>query len=165
MICGKRSPQSKSTAIGGLRFLGPICIGHQLAQAGVAHRQDLTGFPDIRVRGHVGFSQGNRVAICLFRRRTIAEQTLDVTDHAQRASLVLSAGGINRFVLDHLLVETEQILQELRKLDIRRKKQETDELLQRLQKGALSKEEHVRYGTMIAEIKQLEQKLASDGQT
>src|SRR5439155_5250294 len=72
-----------------------------------------TGFPDIRVRGHVGFSQGNRVAICLFRRRTIAEQTLDVTDHAQRASLVLSAGGINRFVLDHLLVETEQILQEL----------------------------------------------------
>jgi len=59
----------------------------------------------------------------------------------------------------------EQILQELRKLDIRRKKQERDELLQRLQKGALSKEEHVRYGTMIAEIKQLEQKLASDGQT
>jgi len=59
----------------------------------------------------------------------------------------------------------EQILQELRKLDIRRKKLERDELLQRLQKGALSKEEHVRYGTMIAEIKQLEQKLASDGQT
>jgi DNA primase len=59
----------------------------------------------------------------------------------------------------------EQILQELRKLDIRRKKLERDELLQRLQKGVLSKEEHVRYGTMIAEIKQLEQKLASDGQT
>jgi DNA primase len=59
----------------------------------------------------------------------------------------------------------EQILQELRKLDIRRKKQERDELLHRLQKGALSKEEHVRYGTMIAEIKQLEQKLASDGQS
>jgi DNA primase len=59
----------------------------------------------------------------------------------------------------------EQVVQELRKLDIRRKKQERDELLQRLQKGALSKDEHVRYGMMIAEIKQLEQKLASDGQT
>ena len=40
-----------------------------------------------------------------------------------------------------------------------------DALLERLQKGALSKDEHVRYGMMIAEIKQLEQKLASDGQT
>ena len=59
----------------------------------------------------------------------------------------------------------EQVVQELRKLDIRRKKLERDELLQRLQKGALTKDEHVRYGMMIAEIKQLEQKLASDGQT
>jgi DNA primase len=59
----------------------------------------------------------------------------------------------------------EQVVQELRKLDIRRKKLERDELLQRLQKGSLSKDEHVRYGMMIAEIKQLEQKLASDGQT
>jgi DNA primase len=59
----------------------------------------------------------------------------------------------------------EHVVQELRKLDIRRKKQERDELLQRLQKGALTKDEHVRYGMMIAEIKQLEQKLASDGQT
>ena len=57
------------------------------------------------------------------------------------------------------------VVQELRKLDIRRKKQERDELLQRLQKGALTKDEHIRYGMMIAEIKQLEQKLASDGQT
>ena len=59
----------------------------------------------------------------------------------------------------------EHVVQELRKLDIRRKKLERDELLQRLQKGALTKDEHVRYGMMIAEIKQLEQKLASDGQT
>ena len=58
-----------------------------------------------------------------------------------------------------------QVFQEIRKLDIRRKKQERDELLQRLQRGSLSKDEHVRYGMMIAEIKQLEQKLASDGQT
>ena len=57
------------------------------------------------------------------------------------------------------------VVQELRKLDIRRKKQERDELLQRLQKGALTKDEHIRYGMMIAEIKQLEQKLASDGQS
>ena len=59
----------------------------------------------------------------------------------------------------------EQLVQELRKLDIRRKKQERDALLERLQKGSLTKDEHIRYGTMIAEIKQLEQKLASDGQT
>jgi DNA primase len=59
----------------------------------------------------------------------------------------------------------EQVVQELRKLAIRRKKQERDELLQRLQKGSLTKDEHIRYGMMIAEIKQLEQKLASDGQT
>jgi DNA primase len=59
----------------------------------------------------------------------------------------------------------EQVVQELRKLDIRRKKQERDELLQRLQKGSLTKEEHVRYGMMIAEIRQLEQKLAADGQS
>jgi len=59
----------------------------------------------------------------------------------------------------------EQVVQELRKLDIRRKKRERDELLQRLQKGSLTKDEHVRYGMMIAEIKQLEQKLASDGQS
>jgi DNA primase len=59
----------------------------------------------------------------------------------------------------------EQVVQELRKLAIRRKKQERDELLQRLQKGSLTKDEHVRYGMMIAEIKQLEQKLAADGQS
>ncbi|MEO8145019.1 MAG: DNA primase [Betaproteobacteria bacterium] len=59
----------------------------------------------------------------------------------------------------------DHVVQELRKLDIRRKKQERDDLLDRLQKGALTKDEHVRYGMMIAEIKQLEQKLASDGQT
>ena len=59
----------------------------------------------------------------------------------------------------------EHVVQELRKLDIRRKKRERDELLQRLQKGSLTKDEHVRYGMMIAEIKQLEQKLASDGQS
>ncbi len=59
----------------------------------------------------------------------------------------------------------EQVTQELRKLAIRRKKQERDELLQRLGKGSLSKDEHVRYGMMIAEIKQLEQKLAADGQS
>ena len=59
----------------------------------------------------------------------------------------------------------EQLVQELRKLDIRRKKQEINGLLQRLEKGTLSKDEHVRYGRMIAEVKQLEQKLASDGQT
>jgi hypothetical protein len=59
----------------------------------------------------------------------------------------------------------EQLVQELRKLDIRRKKREIDELLQRLEKGSLTKDEHVRYGMMIAEVKQLEQKLTSDGQT
>ena len=59
----------------------------------------------------------------------------------------------------------EQLVQEFRKLDIRRKKQERDELLERLQKGSLTKDEHVRYGMMIAEIKQLEQKLATDGQS
>jgi DNA primase len=58
-----------------------------------------------------------------------------------------------------------QIGHELKKLEIQRKKRERDELLQRLQKGSLTKDEHVRYGMMIAEIKQLEQKLASDGQT
>ncbi len=72
------------------------------------------------------------------------------------------------YALELKLTEEEargQIFQELRKLDIRRKKQERDELLQRLQKGALTKDEHVRYGMMIAEIKQLEQKLASEGQS
>ena len=59
----------------------------------------------------------------------------------------------------------EQLVQELRKLDIRRKKQEINGLLQGLEKGTLSKDEHLRYGRMIAEVKQLEQKLASDGQT
>jgi len=72
------------------------------------------------------------------------------------------------YALQLKLTEEEargQLVQELRKLDIRRKKQERDALLERLQKGSLSKDEHVRYGMMIAEIKQLEQKLASDGQT
>ena len=59
----------------------------------------------------------------------------------------------------------EHVVQELRKLDIRRKKRERDLLLQKLQSGSLSKDEHVRYGMMIAEIKQLEQRLASDGQS
>ncbi len=59
----------------------------------------------------------------------------------------------------------EQLSHEIRKLDIRRKKRQRDDLHQRLQKGLLTKDEHVRYGMMIAEIKQLEQKLASDGQT
>ena len=59
----------------------------------------------------------------------------------------------------------EQLGQELRKLDIRRKKQEINGLLQGLEKGTLTKDEHLRYGRMIAEVKQLEQKLASDGQT
>ena len=72
------------------------------------------------------------------------------------------------YALELKLTEEEarkQIVQELRKLDIRRKKQERDQLLERLQKGSLTKDEHVRYGMMIAEIKQLEQKLAADGQT
>ena len=59
----------------------------------------------------------------------------------------------------------EQLVQELRKLDIRRKKQEINGLQQRLEQGVLTKDEHVRFGRMIAEVKQLEQKLASDGQT
>ena len=58
----------------------------------------------------------------------------------------------------------EQLVQELRKLDIRRKKQEISGLLQRLEQGALSKDEHLRFGRMVAEVKQLEQKLAADGQ-
>jgi len=59
----------------------------------------------------------------------------------------------------------EQLVQELRKLDIRRKKQEISGLLQRLEQGALSKDEHLRFGRMVAEVKQLEQKLAADGQS
>jgi len=59
----------------------------------------------------------------------------------------------------------EQLIQELRKLDIRRKKQEINGLLQRLEQGALTKDEHVRFGRMVAEVKQLEQKLAADGQS
>jgi hypothetical protein len=38
-------------------------------------------------------------------------------------------------------------------------------LLQRLEQGALSKDEHLRFGRMVAEVKQLEQKLAADGQS
>ena len=58
-----------------------------------------------------------------------------------------------------------EVIQELRKLDIRRKQQEINGLRQRLEKGTLNKDEHLKYGRMIAEVKQLEQKLAVDGKT
>ncbi|MBI1943251.1 MAG: DNA primase [Betaproteobacteria bacterium] len=57
----------------------------------------------------------------------------------------------------------EQLRQRMWKLDIESKNRVIEELRKRLEQGALTKDEHVRYGRMIAEVKQLEQKLMADG--
>jgi DNA primase len=55
-----------------------------------------------------------------------------------------------------------QIGHELKKLEIQRKKQDIENLHQRLHSGALSKDDLVRYTRMISEVKQLEQTLSAD---
>ena len=55
-----------------------------------------------------------------------------------------------------------QIGHELRKLEIERKQKDIRDLHQRLNAGALSKDEMQRYSRMISEVKQLEQALKID---
>ncbi len=57
-----------------------------------------------------------------------------------------------------------QIGHELKRLEIQRKKQDIEELHQRLHSGALTKDELLRYSQMISEVKQLEQTLTVDSQ-
>jgi len=57
-----------------------------------------------------------------------------------------------------------QIGHELKKLEIQRKKLDIERLHQRLNSGALSRDEMQHYSRMISEVKQLEQTLKADSQ-
>ena len=51
------------------------------------------------------------------------------------------------------------------KIEINRKNGVIRSLTERLSRGQLSKDEHLEYGKMIAEVKALEQRLQAEGRT
>jgi DNA primase len=53
-----------------------------------------------------------------------------------------------------------QAVHGVRKLGLARMKLEVEDLRQRLEKGALSRDDHLRYGQMLLQVKQLEQNLS-----
>jgi DNA primase len=70
------------------------------------------------------------------------------------------------YALELKLSEDEarrHLRQTLWKADIARRNRKLKSLQQKLEQGLLSREEHVQYGRMIAEVKQLEQKLLAEG--
>ena len=57
----------------------------------------------------------------------------------------------------------QELVHESQQLEIKRKRGEVDDLRRRLENGALSREEHIRYGKMVVELKRLERDLSSAG--
>ncbi|HVP08519.1 MAG TPA: DNA primase [Burkholderiales bacterium] len=57
----------------------------------------------------------------------------------------------------------QELVHESQQLEIKHKRIEVDDLRRRLENGALSKEEHIRYGKMVVELKRLERDLSSAG--